>query len=157
MMTEQDFEDLAVHLHALEPAFESFCSKYGFMRVWGALGRYPRIRIERETDITVWFDLWMSLTPDGEKYARFFDSIPYDLSGGANVMVESSNPYGRMCHVAFSIWDRKPFSEITLASLFDAMAHFLPQLETWDVERLRSHGHDPHPYSSGTGISPPAD
>lgn len=138
-MSEQDFVDLAVHIEVLEPTFEDFCTRRGFVRQ-GGLGRYPRIRIERETEVNLFFDLRMGLTAERRYFQQFFDSIPYDLCAGASIVVEGAISVPRRYQVAFSIWDRIPFCEISPQKLTAAMEDFLPRIEEWSAVRLQAEG-----------------
>jgi hypothetical protein len=140
-MDEQGYIDLRRHLSSVAPAFVGFCSRHEFEFANPlSLGRYPRIRIERVNQVCVWFDLWMSLDPDGHHFESFFDEIPYDLSAGVDVTFDAEPPHGRRYQVGFSVWDRRPFSSIDEDSLVSTMEQWLPQLSEWDVSRLRAEG-----------------
>ncbi len=143
MMSEDDFLELAAHLKALRPTFEMFCAQHGFEFVNRlALGRYPRIRIEKVIDnVHLWFDLWMCLDSDGNRYEKYFESIPYELSAGAFLdIIEEVSLAGHRYQIAFPIWERMPFSAIAPAVLVAAMEDHLPQLSEWNVANLRSKG-----------------
>jgi hypothetical protein len=52
------FEALNAHLLELRPIFDEFCDCHGFHYLdQVAVGRYPRIRIERRGPINLYFDL----------------------------------------------------------------------------------------------------
>lgn len=139
-MNEQDFVDLAVHLTSLRPAFERFCTRQDFQFVNPlALGRYPRIRIESGKRLNLWFELWMCLDANGDRYEKFFEAVPYELSAGACVHVDGA-PRNRF-HVVFPIWERMPFFLIRPDRLVTVMEEILPQLQEWDETRLQTYGH----------------
>ena len=82
-MTQEQFGQLREHLKLLRPTFDQFCSVSGYRYVDPrSIGMYPRIRIEKLGDFTRWFDLWMELDNDGNRYQSFFEDVPYELAAG---------------------------------------------------------------------------
>lgn len=138
MLTEEGFERLGQHLQPLWPVFQEFCAAHGFDFVaQTALGRYPRIRInKRFSELKVWFELWMCCDDDGNRFEEFFDEIPYELSCGAFADLPDNRRYS----FTDLIWDRKPFSSITDSALRSEMELKLPDIEDWDINRLREKG-----------------
>lgn len=139
-MEETDFFRLSAHLAHLYPTFEQFCLKHGFsFAERRSIGRYPRIRILKVTDVIVYIDFFMCFDADGKRYESFFESIPYDLTAGAYADC-SDPPHGVRYQTDFVIWDRIPFSSIAPTDLADAMESALTQLNGWTVARLRMNG-----------------
>ena len=70
-MNEEDFNNLREHLSLVRPIMDEFCRAHGFDYVNpGALGRYPRLRIQKAGEINRWFDLWMGLDKDGKRFEK---------------------------------------------------------------------------------------
>lgn len=139
-MTEEDFASLRAPLQQLNPTIEEFCRKNGFERIEGpSVGRYPRVRLQRSDSITLWFDLWMGLDAEGERFSRVSPEIPYELSAGA-FFDEQSGSAGRWRYQkSFVIWPSIPFHEIA-EKLSEALEDGLKTLERWDLSLLQKEG-----------------
>lgn len=139
-MTEEDFAKLGAHLEQLNPLVEEFCRKHGFERIKGSsVGRYPRIRLQRCDDITLWLDLWMGLDGAGQRFSRFSPEIPYELSAGAFFDEQSENLDKWRYQKSFVIWPSTPFIEVA-AKLPAALEDGLKALEKWDLSFLQKEG-----------------
>ncbi|WLQ16773.1 hypothetical protein O5O45_12675 [Hahella aquimaris] len=139
-MNERQFEELNEHLKRVMPCVNRFCEVAGYEYVdRRALGRYPRIRIQRPGEICRWIELWMELDENGDRYERFFDDIPYELSAGAKVEIADGTPYGHRYFKTFVLFSRKPFREVpqTLEGQL-RKAHVL--LSGWDKTFVLTHG-----------------
>lgn len=133
--------ELSEHLASLIPAFNEFCSKHEYSFVDSrSLGRYPRVRVEKVGDVIAWFELWMCLDPEGNRYQSFSETIPFELSAGVYVDLKDEPPHGRRYYMAFPIWERRPFSSITSEELMRAMELNLSTLNVWSIEMLRANG-----------------
>ncbi len=138
-MTEEDFVRLGAHLEQLRPSIEEFCQKHGFERIVGSsVGRYPRIRLQRCDEITLWLDLWMSLDDEGQRFNCFSPDTPYELSAGA-FFDESSESGDWRYQKSFVIWPAKPYSEVADA-LPEALETGVAALQQWDSVLLRNEG-----------------
>lgn len=135
------FSELSEQLASLIPPFVEFCSKHEYSFVDSrSLGRYPRVRVEKVGDVIAWFELWMCLDPEGNRYESFFETIPFELSAGVYVDLNDQPPHGCRYYMAFSIWERRPFSSITSEELIRAMELNLSTLNVWSIEMLRVNG-----------------
>lgn len=140
MMTEADFAALAEHLERVTPVFDRFCANHGFAYVpKKSLGRYPRIRIEREGEVRIWFDLWMQLGKDGHRLEKYIPDAPYELSAGAYVDVPDGTKYGIRYQKALQCFSGKPFSAVP-ATLEAEMEKHLLELRKWDSDYLKNSG-----------------
>lgn len=139
-MTEADFIQLGAHLEQLVPCVEEFCRKHGFVRIVGSsIGRYPRIRVQRHDEITLWIDLWMCLDDDGQRFGLFSPDIPYELSAGAYFDEPSEDATPWRYQQCFIIWPAKPFKEVAEA-LPKALENGVAILQQWDVCLLQKEG-----------------
>lgn len=139
-MNEADFEKLREHLDEVVPIFDDFCKKHGFAYVpRQALGRYPRIRIEKAGDINRYFDLWMELDKDGRRFEKFDRHLPYELAVGASVVEKDGNNPPIRYQSAFVCFSGKPFDEIHRILLNELENHLLT-LQKWDVCYLKQNG-----------------
>lgn len=139
-MSESDFFALNDHLQEVRPIFDAFCARHGFVYVnRKALGRYPRIRIERIGATTIWFDLWMELDKDRRRFERFSRNLPYELSAGACIVVDDGSQHGSRIGRVFYCFSGKPFDEVG-AVLESEMEKHLPTLEGWNEQYLLEHG-----------------
>lgn len=144
MMNEADFEAhfaaLREHLQEVRPIFDAFCERHGFVYVNpGALGRCPRIRIERVGAVDIWFDLWMELDKDGRRFEKFWRGAPYMLSTGAHFVVPDGSSDGTRFQNAQRCFSAMPFDQV--ASVLQAeMEKHLVVIERWDQEFLKANG-----------------
>ena len=126
-------------LKELTPIFDAFCKDHSFSYVnRKALGRYPRIRINRSKHYTIWFDLWMECDPDGRRYEKFWREAPFELGAGSTVdyhQPEFRVRYGK----AALCFSHKPFCALA-AILREHMDLWLPKIEKWDCAFLKEHG-----------------
>ncbi len=135
------FSELSSHLAPLIPAFAEFCSRHEYSFVDSrSLGRYPRVRVEKVADVITWFELWMCLDAEGNRYESFFETIPFELSAGVCIDLIDEPPLGRRYQVAFPIWERRPFSSITSEEMIRAMELSFSTLNVWSVEMLKANG-----------------
>lgn len=138
-MNESEWESLREHLSVLQPMMEQFCHHYAFSPSDPmTLGRYPRLRIERGGDLTLWFDLWMALDDNGKYYSKFHSNIPYDLSAGVYFETEEGSERTRYDY-SFACLERVPFSELT-EKVTPAMTAALPRIAAIERRWLLSHG-----------------
>jgi hypothetical protein len=143
-MNEADYfaalDALNEHLQEVRPIFDEFCACNGFVYVdRRSLGRYPRIRIERPGETTIWFDLWMEFDQDGHRFERFRRDLPYELSAGAYVDMQDGSKHGTRFQKAVQCFSGKPFDQIG-ALLKGEMEKHLQSLEAWDMQYLKDHG-----------------
>jgi hypothetical protein len=139
-MREQDYLDLAEHLHEVHPILDQFSRVHGFNRVNpGALGRYPRIRIARGDQPRIWFDLWLGEDEHGNRFDKFRRDLPYDLSCGATVDLEERPGQWIRMGKAVLCFKGRPFDEVP-STLLAEMERELPMLESWDTDYLMKYG-----------------
>ncbi len=139
-MNEAGFAALNEHLKEVQPLFDAFCARHGFVCVdRRSIGRYPRVRIERAGATNIWFDLWMELDKDGRRVEQFKRDLPYELSAGAYVDVQDGSKYGIRFQKAHRCFVGKPFDQLG-AVLQSEMEKHLPMLEGWDAEYLKANG-----------------
>jgi len=140
MLDEAGLEELNEHLSEVRPIFDSFCARHGFVYVnRTALGRYPRIRIEKTVAVTIWFDLWMGLDEGEKRFELFNPDLPYDLSAGAYVIVEDRSKHGTRYDITIACFLGKPFRDVP-GILEREMERHLSTLEKWDAGRLIAQG-----------------
>src|SRR5579862_708113 len=139
-MTLADFAALNEHLEEVRPIFDDFCARHVFVYVNRlSLGRYPRIRVERAGETTIWFDLWMEFDKDGQRFERFRRDLPYELAAGAFVDIADGSTHGIRFQKCFQCFSGKPFDEVG-SILSTEMERHLPTLEEWDVQYLKVNG-----------------
>ena len=140
MMTEADYNALCAHLDEVRPVVAEFCARHKFESVSPArLGRYPRIRVERVTEVTVWLDLWMGLDENGRRFERFRRNLPYDLHGGVTLDVRDESGIGTRFVMTRAAFTGKPFEEVG-AVLLAEMERLLPHLAHWNAQSLKERG-----------------
>ncbi len=140
MMNQADFAALSEHLEEVRPIFDDFCAKNGFVYVpRAAIGRYPRIRIEKSGATKIWFDLWMEFDKDGQRFEKFRRDLPYELSAGASVVEQDGSKYGIRFDKCFQCFSGKPFDQVS-AVLQSEMEKHLPTLEGWNAQYLKDNG-----------------
>jgi len=139
-MNEADFDALSEHLKEVRPIFDRFCAANGFVYVPQlAIGRYPRIRIERPGAIKLWFDLWMELDASGRRFERFVRDLPYELSAGASLIVQDGSKNRIRVQKAIQCFSDRPFHKIS-AILLSEMQEHLHTIEAWNAEYLHKNG-----------------
>lgn len=139
-MDEADFAALNEHLQEVKPVFDDFCARNGFVYVdRKALGRYPRIRVERVGATTLWFDLWMELDKEGRRVEKFRRDLPYELSAGAYVDVPDGSKYGTRFSKRLQCFSGRPFDQVG-AVLRNEMQQHLHILAAWDAQYLKDNG-----------------
>jgi hypothetical protein len=140
MMNEADFAALNEHLEEVRPIFDDFCIRHGFVYVnRKALGRYPRVRIEKTGATKIWFDLWMECDKNGQRFERFSRDLPYELSAGAYVDEQDGSKYGVRFQKGLLCFSGKPFDQVG-AVLRSEMEKHLPALKQWDAQHLKENG-----------------
>lgn len=128
------------HLEEVRPIFDLFCAGNGFVVVPRlAIGRYPRIRIERDYLISLYFDLWMDFDANGRRFERFRHDLPYSLYAGASIIETDGSKYGIRFQNDITCFSGRPFDQIG-AVLQNEMQKYLTTLEKWDVQYLKDHG-----------------
>ena len=139
-MNEEDFKKLGEHLSLVRPIIDDFCRRYGFEYVNPlSLGRYPRIRIQKISEINRWFDLWMGLDKDGKRFEQHFEDVPYDLSAGADVTFPDDTKYGYRYQKGYECFSGKPFREMPTI-LQGELDQNLKIIEKWTLETLKKEG-----------------
>ena len=139
-MLEDDFTKLNAHLEIVTPLVEAFCHKYDFKRIVGSsVGRYPRIRLQRCDEITLWLDLWMGLDNEGQRFNLFSPDIPYELSAGAFFDEKSQSADKWRYQKSFVIWPAKPFNEVA-DELREALEFGVATVKNWDLYFLMKEG-----------------
>ena len=139
-MNEADFAALSEHLVEVRPLFDDCCVRHGFEYVsQSALGRYPRVRIERPGVPKLWFDLWMEWNKEGKRFERFSRDLPYELSAGAYSVEQDGSAHGVRFQMSFRCFSGKPFDQVA-AALLPEMEKQLQLLETWNVNFLKQSG-----------------
>ena len=131
-MDAADFVALGQNLGEVRPIFDEFCARHGFVHTNPlSLGRYPRIRVTKERETRMYFDLWMSLDANGRRFERYSPDLPYDLYAGVYVDVGSTRyAAGEECLTA------RPLHAIT-PILWRTMERHLPKLAAWSVADLK--------------------
>lgn len=139
-MNEADFVALNEHLEEVRPIVDAFCARHGYVYVnRGALGRYPRIRIERPGEPKIWFDLWMECDKSGQRIERFRRDLPYELSAGAYLDVQDGSRYGIRFGKCIQCFSGKPFHQVSAVLQTEIEKH-LPTLDLWDSQHLKDNG-----------------
>ena len=139
-MNEADFVALNEHLKEVQPIFDAFCARHGFVYVpRQSIGRYPRIRIAREGLTKLHFDFQMDLDEKGRRFEQFRRDLPYSLGAGAHVVEQDGSKYGVRFQKGLICFSGKPFDQ-TGAVLQSEMEKHLPTLEQWDVQHLKDNG-----------------
>lgn len=139
-MNEHDFAALNAHLDEVRPIFDRFCTQHGFTWVdKRSLGRYPRVRIEREGEVAIWFELTMALDEHGQRIDRFTPDALYELGAGGSITVQDGSRFGTRFQKTFWCFSDVPFHKVP-AILMAEMEKNLPQLEQWDAEHLKAQG-----------------
>ena len=139
-MNESDFTALNEHLQEVQPLFDDFCARNGFVYVPRlAIGRYPRIRIVRERLTNIYFDLWMDLDDKGCRFEKFRRDLPYSLYAGADIIENDGSKCGIRFQKGITWFSGKPFDQVG-AVLQSEMKKHLPTLEEWDVQYLKDNG-----------------
>jgi hypothetical protein len=140
MLDEAGFEVLRRPLETLRPAFDRFCKEQGFEYVNPlALGRYPRIRVAKPSEIQLWLDLWMELDADGKRFEVLRDDLPYELSAGAYIdCSDESGSKSRLQHMV-SCFRGKSIREMT-SDLSAELDRAFRLIRAWDRPFLEEHG-----------------
>ena len=139
-MTEKQFDELREHLRLVTPIFDEFCSSSGYQHVDPkSIGRYPRIRIQKVSDIVRWFDLGMALDRDGNRFESFFEGVPYEFEAGANFDVEDGTEYGHRYQMSFVVFSGRPFKAVP-ETLLEELQKGAAEIEGWTAEMLRKQG-----------------
>jgi hypothetical protein len=124
----------------VRPIFNTFCAIHGFVRADPqTLGRYPRIRIEREEgELTRVLELWMELDDKGQRFEQFRPDLPYELTAGVSILVPDDE-YG----IRFDSWvmcfAHKPFHQVPAVLRSELETH-LVIIEQWTGEYLKTYG-----------------
>jgi len=135
-----DFVAFNEHLKEVRPICDDFCARHGFAYVSRtAIGRYPRICIEREGPIHLYFDLQMDLDEKGQRFEKFRRDLPYGLGAGAYIVEDDGSKYGVRFQKGLICFSGKPFDQVG-AVLQSEMEKHLPTLEAWDAQYLRENG-----------------
>jgi hypothetical protein len=139
-MTEDDFEALRAHLSEVRPIFDEFCAAHGFVHADPqSIGRYPRIRIEREEgELIRVLELWMEYDDKGRGFERFRPDLPYELSAGVSIIVPDAE-YGTRFDSWVVCFVHKPFHQVP-AVLRTEMEKHLVIIERWTGEYLKAYG-----------------
>ena len=136
---EAHFAALREHLSEVRPSFDAFCARHGFEYVRGGLGRYPRIRIERVDERTLWFDLSMGLDAQGRRFESFERDRPYELGAGACLDVRDGPKHGTRYCKSVMCFEGVPFEQVG-AMLLTEMEKYLPLVGQWTAQYLRESG-----------------
>jgi hypothetical protein len=128
------------HLREVQPIFDEFCARNGFVYVPRlSIGRYPRIRIVRERQTNIYFDLWMDLDEKGGRFETFRRDLPYSLYAGADIIENDGSKHGIRFQKGITCFSGKPFDQVG-AVLQSEMQKQLPTLEQWDAKYLKENG-----------------
>jgi hypothetical protein len=134
------FAALNEHLQELLPIFDDFCARNGFVYAnKESLGRYPRIRIEKNGATNIYYDLRMGLDREGHRFEQFRHDLPYDLSAGAYLVVQDGSKYGIHFSKYIQCFSGKPFDQMSVVLQSEMQKH-LPMLKEWDVQYLKDNG-----------------
>ncbi|MCA9253814.1 MAG: hypothetical protein R3E58_06815 [Phycisphaerae bacterium] len=136
---EAHFERLRAHLVEVRPIFESFCSAYGYEMPTGSLGRYPRIRLDQEDEIIRFFDFYMTLDPNGQRYETFARDRPYELGCGAFVDLDKGTPHAHRYGKAIIIYEDRPFHKVADTLMAD-LEEYEQVIRQWTLETLKKEG-----------------
>ena len=140
MMSEDDFIKLREHLKLIQPYFDDFVDDYKYEYANPkSLGRYPRLRINKNDNYHKWIELCMCLDDDGKRYEKFFEKIPYELSAGVYVKKNDLLKQQYRYQISTSIYDRKPFNQVS-GSIVDDFKKCKAWLDGWDKESIMKEG-----------------
>jgi hypothetical protein len=139
-MNESDFDALNEHLGEVRPLFDQFCSQNGFRFVSRlAIGRYPRIRIEKPGSPKLWFDFRMELDLKGRRFERFSRGLPYELAAGAYIVVNDEQERKVRFQKSIQCFAGKLFDQVH-STLPHDLRNGLQIVESWDSAYLRQNG-----------------
>jgi hypothetical protein len=139
-MDPAQFAALGINLGEVRPIFDEFCARHAFVHANPlSLGRYPRIRVQRDRETRTWFDLWMGLDANGRRFEHYRPDLPYDLSAGVYIDVPDGDGGGTRFSSYGECLSAGPLHEIT-PILLQTMEQHLPKLETWTVQNLKEKG-----------------
>src|SRR5580704_15841622 len=137
---EAAFEALREHLQEVRPIFDKFAARHNFEYLPRlAIGRYPRIRIQRRGAVTLYFDLWMQCDEQEKRFEEFRRDLPYDLYAGAVTIEDDGSKYGIGFHKGLTCFSGTPLDQVG-ASLEGQMEQTLPTGEAWDVQYVEANG-----------------
>jgi hypothetical protein len=139
-MNEADYEELSQHLSEVRPIFDDFCARHQFAYVTQtSIGRYPRIRVVRSGEVSLYFDLWMQLDKNERHFEKFRRDLPYDLYAGATADVDDGSPKGTRFHKGIACFLGIPFDQV--GAILDAeMEKTLRIIQAWDLQHLLATG-----------------
>lgn len=136
LLKPEDFEALSAHLAALDPIIDAFCQKHGFVQQTSpSLGRYPRRRMTRTTDVNLIIDLQMDVDDAGEYYSSFSPELPYSMGAGAWI------DRGKTRYSAkwVKCFQGVPFSQLS-TRLASELEKALSAIDGWDSDSLEMNG-----------------
>ena len=137
---EAHFEALNAHLAEVRPMFDRFCKAHHFDYAIGGLGRYPRIRIERVSEITIWLELMIDLV-NGRYPEQFEPSLTYGLSAGGLLDIRDDPATRNLVRYSrvVSCFKEVPFSTVP-GILYSELERGLAIIERWSVGSLKQDG-----------------
>jgi hypothetical protein len=139
-VNEKQFEKLRKHLDRVFPIIEGFCASSGYKIIDSkSLGRYPRIRIEKEGKINRWIELWMELDENGKRYEQFFEEVPYELSAGAYIDILDKTKYGHRFQKSFVLFSHRQFKDVP-TTIIEGLKKSDEILTSWNKAFLKADG-----------------
>jgi hypothetical protein len=139
-MSETEFEVLSKHLEEVRPLTDRFCARHGFVYAPAqAIGRYPRIRIEKPGSPSLWIELWMEYDADGRRFETFTRERPYELSAGGEIHVDDGSALGARHQKAIVCFCAMPFENVA-ARLEAEMQRAFDIVRSWTPAYLKGNG-----------------
>lgn len=142
--TEEEFEEhfrkLRAHMELARPVFDQFSAKHGFHWRTQALGRSPRIIVDRPGDIELGIELAMNLDKIAVPITQlqFAPDLPHwlgvwallDISGSPVHPAGLKSVLGLRLHKTHTVFEAAPFHEI-LPGLALHLEKLLSVAESW--------------------------
>lgn len=139
-MNESDFDALNEHLLKVRPLFDEFCARNSFNYVPRvAIGRYPRIRIQKYDSPKLWFDFSISTDPGGHRFEIFNRELPYELAAGAYIVLRDEFERKVRFQKEIRCFSGMPFDQVHTILRAELQKN-LQIIEKWNAANLRSDG-----------------
>ena len=133
-MQPEDYIKLSEPLSIFQSTFDAFCKRHGFKQQKTAIGRYPRIRIVRERECNLYFDLQMDVNDQGKHFEKLTPNTPFSMGAGAWIDLEDKR-YGHN----ITCFEAMPFQSVSM-ELMDHLNNGFTEIRPWTKQRLLQQG-----------------